>query len=138
MHRKLWELGAVRLDGAGAENARLAARAAQPEPSKARAFAERVEAGLDGPVLRYTTRRKLIAEARRLGIGDFEANLLIAAVQHERRGTAVPSPRRGTAVPSPVTREASPAQGLAYFGSVLVIVLVEAALAIGAWHVFAA
>jgi hypothetical protein len=127
MHRKLRELGAVRLDGARAENARLAARAAQPEPSKARAFAERVEAGLDGPVLRYTTRRNLIAEARRLGIGDFEANLLIAAVQHERRGTAVPSP---------VTREASPAQGLAYFGSVLVIVLVEAALAIGAWHVF--
>ena len=49
------------------------------------AFAAEVETRLEGPVLRQAQRRRLFGIARRLGIGRFEANLIIAAVQHERR-----------------------------------------------------
>jgi hypothetical protein len=38
---------------------------------------------MDGPVLRYSHRTSLIRVAERSGIGRFEANLIIAAVQHE-------------------------------------------------------
>ena len=38
---------------------------------------------MDGPVLRYSLRTRLIREAEQHGIGRFEANLIIAAVQHE-------------------------------------------------------
>jgi hypothetical protein len=38
---------------------------------------------MDGPVLRYSRRTDLIRTAERSGIGRFEANLIIAAVQHE-------------------------------------------------------
>jgi hypothetical protein len=38
---------------------------------------------MGGPVLRYSHRTRLIRAAERSGIGRFEANLIIAAVQHE-------------------------------------------------------
>jgi hypothetical protein len=47
-------------------------------------FSHRVAARLDGPVLRYSNRVALLKEAGKLGIGRFEANLLIAKVQHSR------------------------------------------------------
>lgn len=53
--------------------------------SPAVAFGELVEKALDGPVLRYTQRIRLLKTASRLGIGRFEANLLIAAVLHRSR-----------------------------------------------------
>jgi hypothetical protein len=46
-------------------------------------FAQRVAQELDGPVLRYSKRQMLLREADRRGIGRFEANLIIAAVQHQ-------------------------------------------------------
>src|SRR5258708_7362846 len=53
--------------------------------SAAVAFAEMVEKSLDGPILRYTQRVKLLKSAERLGIERFEANLVIAAVLHRHR-----------------------------------------------------
>jgi hypothetical protein len=53
--------------------------------SPAAAFGELVEKALDGPVLRYTQRIRLLKTAGRLGIGRFEANLLIAAALHRFR-----------------------------------------------------
>ncbi len=47
------------------------------------AFARLVAEHLDGPVLRYSNRQALLKEAQRLGIGRFQANLIIATVQHE-------------------------------------------------------
>ena len=43
-------------------------------------FAEWVKGRLDGPVLRYSQRLRLLKEAERRGLGRFEANLVIAAV----------------------------------------------------------
>lgn len=54
------------------------------------AFAQLVSQELDGPVLRYSKRQRLIREAERRGIGRFEANLIIAAVQHQTDRPARP------------------------------------------------
>jgi hypothetical protein len=43
-------------------------------------FAEWVKNHLDGPVLRYSQRLRLLKEGERRGLGRFEANLVIAAV----------------------------------------------------------
>jgi hypothetical protein len=53
-----------------------------PDPTPARIFSESVAAAMEGPVLRYSARQRLLKQARRMGIERFEANLLIAAVQH--------------------------------------------------------
>ena len=126
MHRKLREL-AVRPGAAARVDAVVATRASQPASSTAHAFAERVMAGMDGPVLRYSNRRALIREAGKAGIGAFEANLVIAAVQHERRSSPAP-------VNVPLRTQTSPGRGVARLAPALVFLLVEAAVAIGAWH----
>lgn len=54
-----------------------------PRAGSAATFAALVRERMDGPVLRYTHRTCLIRAAERHGIGRFEANLIIAAVQHE-------------------------------------------------------
>jgi hypothetical protein len=128
MHRKLREL-TVRPAPIDVSDDSPVAPASRHVTSKAHAFAEQVAKGLDGPVLRYVTRRALIRDAGRMGIGAFEANLIIAAVQHERRGGGV-----STQAP----QEPAPAHGLIGFGSLLVIFAVEAAVAFGAWRVFGA
>jgi hypothetical protein len=54
-----------------------------PTPdSGVRAFAQAVSIALEGPILRYSRRQQLIRQAEGLGIRRFDANLLIAAVQH--------------------------------------------------------
>jgi hypothetical protein len=45
-------------------------------------FADRVAAALDGSILSYSNRRKLLKQAEQMKIGRFEANLIIAAVQN--------------------------------------------------------
>lgn len=63
-----------------------------PKPEgPAAGFAQLVTQELDGPVLRYSKRQALLREAERRGIGRFEANLIIAAVQHQSdRPAALP------------------------------------------------
>jgi hypothetical protein len=51
-------------------------------------FEQLVAAELAGEVLNYSRRLELLADAERLGIGRFEANLLIAEAQH-RAGPVV-------------------------------------------------
>jgi hypothetical protein len=46
-------------------------------------FAQLVAQQLQGPVLRYSHRIALVQEAQKRGIARFEANLIIAAVQHQ-------------------------------------------------------
>jgi hypothetical protein len=62
---------------------------AQKPEGPATAFAQLVAQELEGPILRYSKRQALIREAERRGIGRFEANLIIAAVQHQA-GRAAP------------------------------------------------
>jgi hypothetical protein len=58
-------------------------------------FEKCVASQLTGGVLRYSTRVALLHQAKRLGIGRFEANLIIASIQHRfGRQRPTPSPRR--------------------------------------------
>ena len=128
MHRKLRELSLRAGPLEKAADPVLTAKPASHTASKARAFAERVKAGLDGPVLRYANRRKLISEAWRLGIGDFEANLIIAAVQHERR-------RVGPVAAVTLKRPAGkPGGRLRSLAPVALVIAVETLLALGLWQ----
>jgi hypothetical protein len=94
-------------------------------PSRAQAFAHEVAARLDGPVLRQSQRRSLLAGARKLGIGRFEANLLIAAVQHEKAPEACR-----------VKAEPAAARSAWRFAPVAVALTVQGLIAWGAWHVY--
>jgi hypothetical protein len=52
-------------------------------------FAARCRDAIEAGVLRYSRRKRLLAEAERRGIGRFDANLIIAAVQHRAQRTLV-------------------------------------------------
>jgi hypothetical protein len=68
-------------------------------------FAQIVQANLFGPLLSYSARQKLLAQAEKLGISRFDANLVIASVQHHAPGkegplgfiAAMPEPSRQVA-----------------------------------------
>ena len=121
LHRALRELKVPE-----AEAPSVTGRAAEPV-GRAGGFAAEVARRMDGPVLRLAQRRFLLAKAHRMGIGRFEANLVIAAVQHERRAESCP--RRVTLAPSTGCRvsQAAPA--------VLAFVL-QGLIAWGAWRVW--
>jgi hypothetical protein len=88
-------------------------------------FAGEVGQRLEGPVLRQSQRRRLLASARKLGIGRFEANLIIAAVQHRRPA-------------QPAAADSTPAGGRSCLPLVVMALCVESVLAWGAWRVFSA
>jgi hypothetical protein len=74
-------------------------------------FARLVAGRVEGGVLRYSARAQLIATAQALGLGRFEANLVIAAVQHHSNGSDTSPPPGaslfgGTGAP-PVSQEIS-------------------------------
>lgn len=60
------------------------ASVAAPVEDPGERFSDMVALALDGPVLRYSQRQKLLGQAGRMGIGRFQANLLIASVLHEK------------------------------------------------------
>src|ERR1700677_1308181 len=62
------------------------------DPTPAERFATRVIHELEGGLLRYSARLNLLKQAAQMGMGRFEANLIIAAVQHrqpKRAGVSV-------------------------------------------------
>lgn len=65
---------------------------------KADAFASKVEARIEQGLLRYSARQALLADAREMGIGRFDAMLIIASVLHaaepEKAGTKSPTDER--------------------------------------------
>ena len=85
------------------------------------AFAMEVVNLLEGPTLRHSQRRALLATAHRLGIGRFEANLVIAAVQHRHIAEA-PAGEVGSAT-SRVSR----------LGPFALIVAVQSCIVLWAW-----
>ena len=60
----------------------------QASPVVVEAFAAEIERAVEGAVLRYSRRMELLRRARWLGIGRFEANLIIATVLHRRGDVA--------------------------------------------------
>lgn len=71
--------------------ARETARARTFDPSDARwRLAEETQSALQGAILAYEDRRRLLALANRLGIRAFDANLILALVQDRaRRGEPI-------------------------------------------------
>jgi hypothetical protein len=110
MHRELKDLGGP-----------------PPAPtSPARTFAQQVAARLNGCTMRYSERRELIRLATGRGIGEFEANLIIAAVQHEwRKASAV----RQSPVEQPRVNR------LRLLAPPLLVLVVESLVFVAAWRV---
>jgi hypothetical protein len=77
---------------------------------------------MDGPVLRYSHRTNLIRVAERSGIGRFEANLIIAAVQHEAGERAAMNPV-----------EPPPRPRASWVAVVITVIATQAAIILGAW-----
>jgi hypothetical protein len=82
-------------------------------------FAEHVAGSLTSPILRYSQRLQFIRDARRFGISRFEANLVIAAILERRRRSATP--------------EVNPQRDLSIVSLLTTLLLVQGALALGAW-----
>ncbi len=84
----------------------------------ARRFAANVSAAVEGGVLRYSARMGLLKEASRRGIRRFEANLIIAAVQHQMGSAGEEAVHRKRTFPVP---------------PLMVALLVEAVVIAGVW-----
>jgi len=69
------------------------------DPAQAAAFAEAVRGELEGTILRYSRRQRLLRRARAMGMNRFEANLIMAAVLHQ-----VPAPVETASASAPVGR----------------------------------
>ncbi len=92
---------------------------------QARAFADRVAASLVAGILPQTMRQKLIRRAMHQNISRFEANLIIAAVQH-RLGTGLVA--ESPIVPPVIQSKASPhsfGPRLACFAAAEIIIAVS-------------
>src|SRR5438046_655750 len=63
-------------------------------------FAVSVVASIEGQTLRYSQRLQLLREAKRLGIERFEANLIIAMVQHRLANAPAPIVEETRSVPT--------------------------------------
>lgn len=63
-------------------------------PTVAETFARQVEQAADDALLRYSQRMTLLRQAEHMGIGRFEANLIIAVVQHQIPHSSSPRTQR--------------------------------------------
>lgn len=73
---------------------RVAPLTENAEPNGVRAFAQQVALATAGPCLRYSQRLHLFALANEAGITRFDANLIIAAIEHragKNRATVEPA-----------------------------------------------
>lgn len=93
------------------------------DQSRTSAFGQIVNEHVHGQVLSYSRRLGLLGVARRLGIGRFEANLIIAAVQH----------RRGR---SPLICHNTPVRHRFRAAPLLTFVLLQSLILISLWGIF--
>jgi hypothetical protein len=89
--------------------------------SVSESFGRMVADRLEGGVLRYSARAQLLAAAADMGVGRFQANLIIAAVQHqvdaaETRGSTASSPILGRLI-------------------IALVVLLQLAILLAAWDI---
>jgi len=115
--------------------ARESARTPAFDPNDARwMLATETQRALQGAVLAYEDRRRLLAMANRLGVRAFDANLILAIVQDRaRRGEPLESAAATLAViPQPAPRRLDLVP--IWFAAILVAMLADAALI--AWLIF--
>lgn len=93
-------------------------------PETVRRFSRTVRDHLEGQILRFEPRQLLIREAGRMGIDRFQANLIIAAVQHAQ-------------APGDPVDEAAPAPAAGWRLTLAIFALTEAAIALGVWCILA-
>jgi hypothetical protein len=74
----------------------MPAETAGVRPGRPAIFAVLVGGAMEGDLLSYSARLRLLAAAAKLGIERFEANLIIAAVQHRARRLPVPRAARSS------------------------------------------
>jgi hypothetical protein len=131
LHRELRDL-ADRQGRPARKEQRFPGDRVLPDPgARSRAFATDVASRLEGPVLRHSQRRRLLKTAERAGIGRFEANLIIAAVQHERRGNDART------LGSPIHERKQPTGSLTLW-PVGLVVAIQAMIGWGAWRIWCA
>jgi hypothetical protein len=93
-------------------------------PETARRFTRMVRDHLDGQILRFDQRQLLIRAAGRMGIDRFQANLVIAAVQHAQPVAAG-------------LNEAPPASLAGWPPALLLFLVVQITIAITLWQFLA-
>lgn len=94
------------------------------------ALARATQEALQGSMLAFEDRKRLLALAQRTGIRAFDANLIVAIVQDRaRRGEPIESAAETIAVvPKPARRKAGRAAAWTWAAAIFVAVLVDAVL----------
>ena len=93
-------------------------------------FAGMVLGILEGGLLRFTSRQRLMTAARGMGIGQFKANLIIAEVLHDvQAGRARPSEAPAPSPPPPAVTDRGISYGLRIAAAVLAALTANALLA---------
>jgi hypothetical protein len=93
-------------------------------------LARATQEALQGAMLAFEDRKRLLALAQRTGIRAFDANLIVAIVQDRaRRGEPIESAAETIAVlPKPVERGAAKAAAWTWAAAIFVAVLIDAVL----------
>jgi hypothetical protein len=108
---------------------------ASPPPAVVRIFGDRVREKIQaGGIVAYSDRVKLFRLARVLGIGRFDASLIIAAVQH-RHGE--PHRRETIVVPAGGRGIVTSRAGLRLRSVLGVVLLVQSAIVLAGWVLLA-
>jgi len=88
------------------------------------AFADEVESALDSEgILSFSRRQKLLRRARHFGIRPFDANLVIAMVQHRFQPTVPPAASHATC----------PSKSLNWLPAIAVIVVLQSLILAAGW-----
>lgn len=130
MHRALATLNRQHDRLADAQTVEAVEISAAPTPAitdAAQLFAQIVKSHVDGPVLRYSLRQKLLHQADQLGIHRFEANLIIATIQHRCRNLAA-TPESASALIS------TPGAPKRIWAAALLAVMIQAGIVLSAWY----
>jgi hypothetical protein len=94
-----------------------------------KAFAHLAALEFEGPILRYSRRLALLRLAEKMNIGRFEANLMIALIQHRLNEEMIPDSHNQEASPRP--------SAFARLLPLITFLVVQSAIIWGTWRIFA-
>jgi hypothetical protein len=97
LHRSLWQLSGRHNLASNPSPVRQVTHAtvwrADNSTDHVQTLVAAVAKNMDGSILRYPARQALLLQAKRLGLQQFDANLIISAVQHRMGERIVRQPR---------------------------------------------